>query len=400
MIGQINLSQSFGDTLRYVLDRQGVCLVYDSITFDDGEGEQLDHKAIALSMRDTAELNYRTDKPCFHLSISPAESDELTIEDWEDLTEDLLTSMGWDDQQAIAVLHTDEEFPSGKPRPHVHIVGNLIDGNGDRVNTDFSKNRLEESLRKLESKHNLTPTASSWEVDQHRDTKRQVHRQEKEWEEFQNGERTEPPEPTVFSQVQDALDQASEVTNSFGELKEILANVGIHTEFTSHGWKFEKDGIWLAGYQLGKRYAKSAMEREFQADVQADELDNFVNDQSSDQTQKELELELGHKQKNSDQEQKRRLAQQYQDYRSLISDDNGDSQSLEFPSRDRLIARKLLLDGYESEEAAIIVAQSPDIQKYPDYKQRLALTKDIVNSAVDAVAAQPRQASKQLDISL
>jgi len=388
MIGQINLSQSFGDTLRYVLDRQGVCLVYDSITFDDGEGEQLDHKAIALSMRDTAELNYRTDKPCFHLSISPAESDELTIEDWEDLTEDLLTSMGWDDQQAIAVLHTDEEFPSGKPRPHVHIVGNLIDGNGDRVNTDFSKNRLEESLRKLESNYNLTPTAPSWEVARHRDTPGQVHRQEKEWEEFQNGERTEPPEPTVFSQVQDALDQASEVTNSFGELKEILANVGIHTEFTSHGWKFEKDGIWLAGYQLGKRYAKSAMEREFQVD-EVDEPDPQVNNQES-----ELELEL-HKQKNSD--KKRRLSQQYQDYRSLIE---GDSQPLEFPSRDRLIARKLLLDGYESEEAAIIVAQSPDIQKYPDYKQRLALTKDIVNSAVDAVAAQPRQASKQLDIAL
>jgi|GEM_PF-4407912 len=69
MIGQINLSQSFGDTLRYVLDRQGVCLVYDSITFDDGEGEQLDHKAIALSMRDTAEL-----RPRAKTAVSPAVS--------------------------------------------------------------------------------------------------------------------------------------------------------------------------------------------------------------------------------------------------------------------------------------------------------------------------------------
>jgi hypothetical protein len=393
MIGQIGLSQSFGDTLRYVLDRQGVCLVYDSVTFD-GKGEELDHKAIAKIMRDTAELNYRTDKPCFHLSISPTESDELTIEDWEDLTEDLLTSMGWDDQQAIAVLHTDEEFPSGKPRPHVHIVGNLIDENGDRANTDFSKNRFEESLRKLESKYNLTSTASSWKVDQHRDTPGQVHRQEKEWEEFQNGTRTEPPKPTTFSQVQDALDQASEVANSFEELKEVLTNADIHTEFTPHGWKFEKDGVWLAGYQLGKRYAKSAIEREFHAD----ELDKQqVNDQESDQTQKELELEL--EQKNSDQEQKRRLAQQYQNYRSLINDDS-DSQPLEFPECDRQIAQKLLLDGHESEETAIIIAQSPNIQQHSDYEQRLALTKDIVNSAVGAVAAQPRQTNRELDLEL
>jgi hypothetical protein len=26
-----------------------------------------------------------------------------------------------------------------------------------------------------------------------------------------------------------------------------------------YGWKFEKDGIWIAGYQLGKRYTKSAI---------------------------------------------------------------------------------------------------------------------------------------------
>lgn len=391
MIGQINLSQSFGDTLRYVLDRQeDVFPVYNSI----GNEEELDHKAIALSMRDTAELNYRTDKPCFHLSISPAESDELTIEDWEDLTEDLLTSMGWDDQQVIAVLHSDEEFPSGKPRPHVHIVGNLIDENGDRANTDFSKYRLQESLRKLESKYNLTPTASSWEIARHRDTPGQFHRQEKEWEDFQDGTRTEPPESTVFSQVQNTLDQAVEVATSFEELEEVLANAEIQKEFTPHGWKFEKDGIWIAGYQLGKRYAKSAMERKFQAD----ELDQQVNDQSSDQTQKELEMELEHEQKNSDQEQKRRLAQQYQDYRSLISDDNGDS--LEFPERDRLIARKLLFSGYESEEAAIIIAQSPNIQQHSDYERRLALTKDIVNSAVGAVAAPPRQTDKKLDLEL
>lgn len=73
---------------------------------------------------------------------------------------------------------------------------------------------------------------------------------------------------------------------------------------------------------------------------------------------------------------------------------------LEFPSRDRLIARKLLFSGYESEEAAIIIAQSPDIQNYSDYKQRLALTKDIVNSAVGAVAAPPRQTDEKLDIAL
>lgn len=376
MIGQIDLSQSFGDTLRYVLDRQGVSLVYDNVAFN----EQPCHKAIALSMRDTAELNYRTGKPCFHLSISPAESDELEMEDWENLTEDLLASMGWDDQQAIAVLHTDEEFPSGKPRPHVHIVGNLIDENGDRANTDFSKYRLQESLRKLESKYNLTPTASSWEVARHRDTKRQVHRQEKEWEEFHNGTRTEPPEPTVFSQVQDALDACSEVANSFEELEEILANADIQKEFTPHGWKFEKDGIWIAGYQLGKRYTKSAFLEGWKANERL----------TPDQTQQELELvELSQKPNTKDQDsmQRQQYKERYQDYRSLLHNAR-DPQLSQFPERDRSIARKLLSDGYKPEEAAIIVAQSPDIQKYPDYKQRLALTKDVVNRAVDAVQSQ------------
>lgn len=175
-------------------------------------------------------------------------------------------------------------------------------------------------------------------------------------------------------------------------MEEILANADIQKEFTPHGWKFEKDGIWIAGYQLGKRYTKSAIEKQFQAD----ELDQQVNDQSSDQTPTLEELELEQQPKNSDHKPKQRLAQPYRNYLRLISDDNGDS--LEFPERDRSIARKLLSDGYEPEEAAIIVAQSPDIQKYPDYEQRLALTKDVVNRAVDYVHFQQQsntQAQKE-----
>ncbi|MBE9124763.1 MULTISPECIES: relaxase/mobilization nuclease domain-containing protein [unclassified Coleofasciculus] len=389
MIGNLNQTQSFGDTLRYVLRRRGAELIHNnvSVSWDS----QPDYKAIAATMRSTAALNYRTSKPCFHLSLSPSSEDELKIEDWEDLTLDLLEEMGWGANQAVAVLHTDEEFPSGKPRPHVHIVGNLIDDEGNRANTDFSKYRLQEAIRKLERDYNLTPTASSWQVDRRRDTPYQVHRQEKEQWEFEKGDRKQPPQPTVRRQIQDALDIASSEATNFNQLDEILHHEGIFAQPTPHGWKLEKDGVWFGGYQLGKRYTQTAMDKQLQQN-----LTNNVVSQAGEGHQSSLtdEPDKAAQSPNvtnnvvSQEQEKEQLARQYQYYRQSLTDEQ---QSLSFLERDRAIAQMLLEDGYESEDTAIIVAQSPDIQKHSNYPTRLALTRKVVNSAVERRNQQIRR---------
>ena len=66
--------------------------------------------------------------------------------------------------QVVIALHHDEDYPSGQPRPHAHLVVNLVDDAGRRANTSWDYYRTERALRHLERCYDLTQLQSSWEV--------------------------------------------------------------------------------------------------------------------------------------------------------------------------------------------------------------------------------------------
>lgn len=147
--------------MKYVLGKQGAQLIYTNVFA--GLGSEVEPSAIAAEMTATASRNC-TIQPVYHLSISPAQPDRLSITDWVNFSQDLLKELGLEKNQVVIALHHDEDYPSGQPRPHAHLVVNLVDDAGRRANTSWDYHRTERALRHLERCYDLTQLQSSWEV--------------------------------------------------------------------------------------------------------------------------------------------------------------------------------------------------------------------------------------------
>lgn len=161
MIGNITKGKSFGGTVKYVLGKQGAQLIYTNVFA--GLGSEVEPSAIAAEMTATASRNC-TIQPVYHLSISPAQPDRLSITDWVNFSQALLKELGLEKNQVVVALHHDEDYPNGQPRPHAHLVVNLVDDAGRRANTSWDYYRTERALRHLERCYDLTQLQSSWEV--------------------------------------------------------------------------------------------------------------------------------------------------------------------------------------------------------------------------------------------
>lgn len=258
MIGSVATSKSFQKTTRYV-SRERSQPVYGNFPAAAAD----DPMAIARVMDSTAQQSDRVQKPCYHISISPSRGDELSKDDWANLTEDFLEGMGLEDKQAVGWLHEDEEFPDGTPRPHLHLVVNRVGALGKTYDTSWDYRKVDSVLRGLEEDYGLDAVTPAAEVDVKRDTPGQVHRIAAEQGQYENPKhpRTEPPKPSERSQIQRAIEEAIDEANSTAGIADFLSRQGINTRITERGWSFEKDGVAFAGSQLGRRYSMKSVEQ-------------------------------------------------------------------------------------------------------------------------------------------
>lgn len=146
--------------MKYVLGKKDAQLIYTNVFA--GLGAQTSTEAIAAEMTQTARHN-RTSQPVYHLSVSPAQTDRLSIKDWVNFSQALLQELGLEKNQVVIALHNDEDYPNGQPRPHAHLVINLVDDAGKLANTSWDYHKTERALRHLEECYGLTPVQSSWE---------------------------------------------------------------------------------------------------------------------------------------------------------------------------------------------------------------------------------------------
>lgn len=257
MIGTVNTTESFQDTLRYVA-RDSSQRIFAN--FSAGVTDDVNEMARQMDMK--AELSNRVQKPCYHISISPASDDELSTEEWVDFTQDFLNEMELDSRQAVGWLHHDEEFPDGSPRPHLHLVVNRVGGYGKAYSTSWDYRKVDSVLRNLEESYELESVTPASETDIRRDTPGQVRRFEKQQANYfnPNHPRSQHPESSKRSQIQDAIEEAITETASVEGIAAFLHRQGINTRFSEKGWSFEKDGIAFAGNQLGQRYSMNSVE--------------------------------------------------------------------------------------------------------------------------------------------
>lgn len=165
MIGKTTKGKSFGGTVKYVLGKKDAQLIYTNVFA--GLGAETSTEAIAAEMTQTARHN-RTSQPVYHLSVSPTQTDHLSIKDWVNFSQALLQELGLEKNQVVIALHNDEDYPNGQPRPHAHLVINLVDDAGKLANTSWDYRKTERALRHLEECLGLTPVQSSWECQHQR----------------------------------------------------------------------------------------------------------------------------------------------------------------------------------------------------------------------------------------
>ena len=213
---------------------------------------QADPIAAADAMTERAKRSERVEKPCYHIALCASSEDRLSDWDWNQLTRGFLSKVGLAQHQSVAYLHEDAIFAgTEQERPHVHLVVNRVDVQGKAASTSWDYYRFQTALRELETEMGLTAESNSWDVDRRRDTPGQVHRLEAQ----------HASEPTIRTQLQDAIDDALENAASLEGIAEFLQHAGIDVHISDRGWSVAKEGVAFAGYQLGQSYTLPAIEK-------------------------------------------------------------------------------------------------------------------------------------------
>ncbi|MGP1373384.1 MAG: relaxase/mobilization nuclease domain-containing protein [Almyronema sp.] len=318
-------TKDFRATHRYVAVREDKQpqIIHSSVPqgIDALLGQAIDPTAVAEAMTARAAKSDRVEKPCYHISISVAEEDELSKLDWHQLATGFLEKTGLDEHQAVSYLHEDTTYPdSDEVRPHLHLVVNRVGEDGTAVPTSWDYYRFQNAIREVEQEMGLISEPNSWEVEQRRDPPGQVHRLATEQAQYKDPEhpRIEPPEPTVRSQLQDAIAIAIEQATSVEGITGFLEKQGIDSQVSDRGWSLKKEGIAFAGSQLGRAYSMNAIEQ-------------IMAEQSPEQNEQIIDAEWQPAEPDSEEGRKQRQKQRQRSMKQIMQE----TADAEEGSRDR-----------------------------------------------------------------
>lgn len=101
------------------------------------------------------QLRPKLSKAVYHVSLNLPHDEKLMDTKFEQLAEDYLLGMGFDDNQYIVYRHLDQNHP------HVHIIANRIKLSGEVVSDSSDYRRSERLIRKLEKKYQLSSVVGS-----------------------------------------------------------------------------------------------------------------------------------------------------------------------------------------------------------------------------------------------
>ena len=160
MVGKISVGAGFGGAMRYVMDGDGRnhkqvrVLDYNGVNVrlgDKGQPEP-NPSEVARSFRLQAMMNPDVEKPVIHVSLSWLKEDAPRLTDAEMVlaAQEYLQRMGWDNTQYFMARHLE------KDNPHMHIVLNKVDNDGNRLNDSFYKLNNKDVCRAITQERNYT----------------------------------------------------------------------------------------------------------------------------------------------------------------------------------------------------------------------------------------------------
>lgn len=154
MIGEISRAPTFRRLLRYAGQKQEAKLLETNLPYEEPH-------ELAAAMEAHSRLS-RIQKPCYHISVSPAKDDRLEEPQWLFVIDRILELMQLQRlHQYVGFLHYDATFrDTGIVRPHLHLITNLVGYHGLAAPTFDDFGRLETAMRSIEKDLGLQPTDS------------------------------------------------------------------------------------------------------------------------------------------------------------------------------------------------------------------------------------------------
>lgn len=145
MIAKIVQGRGFKGAVNYVLDKKNARLLF-------AEGVRLKDKAsIIQSFIIQSKLKPKISKPVSHISLdfSAQDKDKLTDKFMVGVAHEYLDKMGYANTQYIIARHHDTDHP------HIHLVINRIDNEGNRISDKNEKLRNTKICMELTKKYGL-----------------------------------------------------------------------------------------------------------------------------------------------------------------------------------------------------------------------------------------------------
>jgi len=245
MIGKIRKGKGFAGLTKYILEKEAAELICTNLA---GETPQNFYR----QMEATRLLNPRIESPVSHISISFALGERPEKERLQQIVEGTLWGMKFNKCLYFAATHDDcDHF-------HLHIAASRINLDGECVSDWWDKRRLEKVLRNLETQFDLTPVASSRDVEHTAPSTGQKRRMMREQRNFELRLRDKPAEKSAAEKIQQAIDATIQPGITMTQFLEQLETVGIETkvkvsqEGIIQGISYFTDGVAFSGRKLGR----------------------------------------------------------------------------------------------------------------------------------------------------
>ena len=232
-MAKIVKGQDFGGVVNYILNPQKRAEILDS------NGIMLeDSQAIVESFNIQSELNPRLSKPVGHISLnfSVQDVDRLTNQLIVQIAADYMNRMGIINTQYLVVRHYDKEHP------HVHLVYNRIDNNGETISDRNDRIRSAKICKELTREYKLYFAPGKEKVKENR---------------------LKEPDKTRY-EIYHKLKESVSRCQNWNQLAETLNKQGIELSFKCKGKTneiqgviFEKNGYSFSGSKVDRQFSFS-----------------------------------------------------------------------------------------------------------------------------------------------
>jgi hypothetical protein len=200
MIASISQGGGFGGLFGYLLDeKKQAKIIGGNVACKSAKGLAREFKAIS-------DLNPQVTVVAKHIALAFAPEDgEVANSLKTEIAMRLLDELGYKNNQFLIVEHPRSDHKHN--HDHLHIVVNVVGLDGERVKNGFEWRRTEKILRSIETEHNLTPVACSWEAARSLPTKGQSERYRREVAAAEADPSLPTPELPVSTKLQDLIDE-------------------------------------------------------------------------------------------------------------------------------------------------------------------------------------------------